>query len=96
MGVARDTLDTVDRVQIALGPLLVKGKERGRFERKHSEGGHEGICERNIRLGRAIIGDIVKAGVNQPKKRIRREMFPSFGSNVRHGNPCHENIKSFT
>jgi hypothetical protein len=28
-------LDPVDSVQIALGPLLVKGEERGRFEGKH-------------------------------------------------------------
>ena len=43
VGVARDTLDPVDGVQIALGPLLVKGEERGRFEGKHREGGHEDI-----------------------------------------------------
>jgi hypothetical protein len=41
--VARDTLDPVDGLQIVLGALLVKGEERGRFEGKHSEGGHEDI-----------------------------------------------------
>src|SRR5207245_5061995 len=41
--VARDTLDPVDGVQIALGSLLVKGEERGRFEGKHGKGRHERI-----------------------------------------------------
>jgi hypothetical protein len=94
--VARDTLDPVDGVPIALGPLLVKGQERGRFEGKHREGGHEGICSRHIRLGRAMIWDVVKAGVHQPKERISREMFPSFGGNVRHRHPYRENVKAFT
>lgn len=41
--VARDTLDPIDGVHIPLGPLLVKGEERGRCEGKHGEGGHECI-----------------------------------------------------
>ena len=41
--VARDPRNAVDGVQIALGPFLVKGEERGRFEGKHSERRHEGI-----------------------------------------------------
>ena len=41
--VARDPRNTVDGVQIALGPLLVKGQERGRFEGKHGKGRHERI-----------------------------------------------------
>jgi hypothetical protein len=38
VGVARDPLNAVDGVQIALGPFLVKGQERGRFEGKHGKG----------------------------------------------------------
>jgi hypothetical protein len=87
MGVARDPLNPVDGVQIAFDPLLVKGEERGRFEGKQGEGGHEDIWQRNSRLGRAIIWDVGKAGVHQPKERIGGEIFPSFGRNVRHGNP---------
>ena len=94
--VARDTLDPVDGVHMALGALLVKGEERGRFEGKHGEGGHEDIWERNIHVGRAIIRDVVKAGVHQPKERIGREMLACFGSHIGHGNPCHEKIKTFT
>jgi hypothetical protein len=41
--VTRDMLEPVDGVQIALGPLLVKGEERGRFQGKHGERRHEGI-----------------------------------------------------
>ena len=41
--VARNASDAVDRPSIALGPLLVKGKQRRRFERKHSERRHERI-----------------------------------------------------
>src|SRR5712691_2709646 len=41
--VARDTLDPVDGVHMALGPLLVKGEERRRFEGTHGERGHQGI-----------------------------------------------------
>ena len=43
MRVARDPLTAVDGVQIALGPFLVKGEERGRFEGKHGKGRHERI-----------------------------------------------------
>ena len=41
--VTRDTLDPIDGVQIALGPLFVKGEERRRFEGKHGERGHQRI-----------------------------------------------------
>ena len=41
--VARDLLNAVDGVHIALGPLLVKSQERGRFEGKHGKGRHERI-----------------------------------------------------
>ncbi len=41
--VARDPFNAVDGVQIALGPLLVKSQERGRFEEKHGKGRHERI-----------------------------------------------------
>jgi hypothetical protein len=41
--VARDPLNAVDGVHIALRALLVKGQERGRFEGKHGTGRHEGI-----------------------------------------------------
>ena len=47
-------------------------------------------------VGRAIIRDVVKAGVHQPKERIGREMLACFGSHNGHGNPCHEKIKTFT
>ena len=41
--VAWDPLNAVDSVQITLGPLFVKGEERGRFEGKHGERRHKGI-----------------------------------------------------
>ena len=43
VGVARDPRNPVDAVQIAFDPLLVKGEERGRFEGKHRERGHQRI-----------------------------------------------------
>ena len=41
--VARDAVNAVDRVQIALRALLVKGQERGRLEGKHGTSRHERI-----------------------------------------------------
>lgn len=41
MRVARDALQTVDGAHIALGALLVKGQERGRFEGNHGKGRHQ-------------------------------------------------------
>ncbi len=38
MRVARDALNAIDGVQIALGAFFVKGQERGRFEGKHRKG----------------------------------------------------------
>jgi hypothetical protein len=96
MCVARDPRDPLDGVPIALGPLLVKGQERGRFEGKHGKGRHERICERNIRIDRAMIWDVVKAAVNQPKERIGGQMLPDLRRNDGHGKPHHENITSFT
>jgi hypothetical protein len=43
VGVTRNPRHPVDGVQIALDPLLVKGEERGRFEGKHRERGHQRI-----------------------------------------------------
>lgn len=92
MRVARDTLEPIDGVPIALCPLLVTGEERGRFEGKQGEGGPEGIRERNIRLGRALIWEVVKASMHQPQERICGEMLASFGCNNRHGNPRQEDL----
>jgi hypothetical protein len=39
--VARNPPHAVDGGHMALRALLVKGQERGRFEGKHGEGGHE-------------------------------------------------------
>ena len=75
---------------MALGALLVKGEERGRFEGKHGEGGHEDIWEHNLHIGRAIIRDVVKTGVHQPKARIGREMLAYFGSHTGPGHPWHD------
>src|SRR5215207_653532 len=43
VGVARGTLDTIDRVQIAFCTPLVKVEKRWAFERKHGKARHEGI-----------------------------------------------------
>ena len=42
-----------------------------------------------------MIRDVVKADANQAKEGIGREILASFGCNVGHGNPQHENIKAF-
>ena len=42
-GIARHALHTVDPLQIACGSLLVKGQQRGRFQREQGKGGHECI-----------------------------------------------------
>ena len=93
--VTRDTLDPVDGVQIALGPLLVKGEERGRFERTHGERRHEGIRSGNVSILTARLRDVGEAASDQVKERIGREMLAFFGSNNGHGTPPHENITSF-
>ena len=70
--------NAVDGVQIALGALLVKGEERGRFEGKHGKGRHEGIGEGNIHI---VQGDNLgcgKAAVHQAKERIGGEMLAYF------------------
>ena len=43
-----------------------------------------------------MIWDVVKAGVHEPKEHISREMFPSFGGNVRPRPPYREHVKAFT
>src|SRR6266851_7874244 len=93
--VTRNTLDPVDGVHIALGPLLVKGEERGRFERKHGERRHEGIREGNVSMLTARIRNVGEAASDHVKERIGREMLTFLGSNNRHGTPHLENITSF-
>ena len=95
VGVARDPLNPVDSVQIALDPLFVKGEERRRFQGKHRERCHQCICESHIGLARAVIWDIRQTVSHQAKECISREMLPCFGSNSGHGKPHHENLTSF-
>src|SRR5262249_22957597 len=95
MRVARDALNTVDGVQIALSALLVKGQERGRFEGKHGKGRHERIGQSNLRIGRAMIWDMVKAAVHQPKECIGGQMLTDVRHKDGHGKPRHENSQWF-
>src|SRR5439155_22697565 len=82
--VARDTLDPVDGVQIALGSLLVKGEERGRFEGKHGKGRHERIGEGNLDIAHTVIGKAGKTAVHQAKERISGQMLTSWRRNDGH------------
>jgi hypothetical protein len=43
-----------------------------------------------------MIWNVVKASVHPSQERIGGELFPSFESNVRHGQPCHGKNHSFT
>src|SRR5438309_11250910 len=70
--VARDSLNAVDGVQIALGALLVKGQERGRFEGKQGKGRHQRIRYSNVCLAQAVIRDVRKAISHQAKEGISR------------------------
>jgi hypothetical protein len=94
MRVARDALNAVDGVQMTLGPFLVKGQERGRFEGTHGTGRHEGIREGNVDITPVRIRDVGEAASDRVKKCIGREMLAFFGSNNGHGKPHHENITS--
>src|SRR5215471_10514183 len=82
--VARDALNAVDGLQIALGPLLVKGEERGRFEGKHRERCHQRIRQSNIWLAQAVIRDVSKAVAHYAKEGISREMRAGFRNNHGH------------
>jgi len=77
--VTRDTLHPVDGMHIALGPFLVKGEERGRFEGKQGERRHESIREGNVSIITASIRDGGEAAADQGKKRIGREMLARLG-----------------
>jgi hypothetical protein len=94
--VTRDMLDPVDGVHIALGPLLVKGQERGRCEGKHGERRHEGIRSGNVDILTARLRDIGEAASNHVKKRIGREMRACFGSNHGQRKPPRGHITSCT
>ena len=64
VGVARDTLDTVDVCKLRQ-LLLIKGEERGRLERKHGERRHEGIRQGNVDIRIARVRDIGEAVADQ-------------------------------
>src|SRR6266568_3695949 len=93
--VARDLLNAVDGVQIALGPLLVKSQERGRFEGEHGKGRPERIRSGNLGLANTVIWQAGKAAVHQAKERIGGQMLTSLRRNDGHGKPHHEKIKAF-
>jgi hypothetical protein len=93
--VARDPRNAVDGVHIALRSLLVKGQERGRFEGKHGKGRHERIGSGNLDIAHTVIGKAGKTAVHQAKERISGQMLTSLRRNDGHGQPHHENLKSF-
>ena len=95
MRVARDPLNTVDGVQIALGPLLVKGQERGRFQGKHGKGRHEHIGEGNLGIVKTVIWQGGQTAAHQAKERIGGQILTYLWRNDRHGKPRHENRKAF-
>jgi hypothetical protein len=94
--VTRDTLEPVDGLHIALGPLLVKGAERGRFEGKQGARRHEGIRSGNVDILTARIRDMGEAASDQMKERIGREMRACFGNNHGHRTPQQAHSTSFT
>jgi hypothetical protein len=83
-GITGHPLDAVDPVQIALGSFLVKGQQRGRFERKQGKGGHERIRQRNVRFARAMIGKVRKATAEQAEQGIGGQMFARLRSHHSH------------
>jgi hypothetical protein len=93
--VARGTLNPRDGLQLALGPLLVIGQERGRCEGKHDKRRHERIREGNLGIAPAMIRAVVEAVSNQAKEGIGTEMLASFWSNDGHGKTPQKNLKSF-
>src|SRR5262249_40383798 len=92
--VARDPLNAVDGVQIALGPFLVKGQERGRFEGEHGKGRHERIAQGNLGIVKTVSGQAGKTAVHQAKQCIGGQMLTYLWRNDGHGKPRHENLKS--
>lgn len=90
VGVARDTLNPLDGVPIALSALLITRQERGRFERKHGKGRHERIGQGNVDTRTARGGDIGKAATDYVQECISREMLPYAWRHDGHGTPRHE------
>ena len=70
--VARDPRNAVDGVQIALGPCLVEGEERRRFEGKHGKGRHERIAYGNLGIVQTVIRQAGKTAVHQAERAHRR------------------------
>jgi hypothetical protein len=93
--VARDLLNAVDGVPMALGPLLVTSQKRGRFEGQHGQGRHERIRSGHLGLTNTAIWQAGTAAVHQAQEHIGGEMLPSLRRNDGQGKPHHEKIKAF-
>jgi hypothetical protein len=76
--------DAVDVLQVAFFALIVKGQQRGQFERKPGKGGHERVGHWNLGRARAMIGDGAKARSQSAKQRIRGQVFAHSRSPGRH------------
>src|SRR3989442_641334 len=94
VGVTRDPRHAIESVHIALGPLLVKGQERGRLEGKQGTSRHERSGEANLGIVKTVIWQAGKPAVPKAKERISGEMLPYVRCNDGHGTPHHNNITS--
>src|SRR5512145_3422478 len=91
------TFNTIDGLQIAFGPLFVKGEQGGCFEGKHGKRRHQRIVQGNSYFVNAIIRDGGEVVMKQAEERIGTEMFASFWRHRGHRNPQSDviRVKSF-
>ncbi len=78
IGVARDALDAIEGLPIALRALPIKVEQRGAFEREQGEARHEGIGQGHPGLSPAGIRKGGKQAADDAEQCIGREMFPCF------------------
>src|ERR687895_1957709 len=76
--ITRNPPDAVNALQVVLGPLLVKGEKRRRFEREHGQGGHEDITQRDLGIAFSVIRNLTKDVLNRAQQGIGTKMFSQF------------------
>jgi hypothetical protein len=78
--------NAVNTLQIVFGPLLIKGKQGGRFEGAHGQGGHQGLSQRDVGIAFSVLRKLTKDVLNRAQQDIGTEMCSHFGNHDAHGN----------
>jgi len=70
MRVAGDVFDVVDGLEVLVVSPLVESQQRGVFEREHGEGRHQGVRQRDLGVGRSMVGQLLKPLTDNGKQGI--------------------------